>query len=670
MRNALEDPTVDDSCLEFFGLEQLPFACLPDTKPLFHAEQYALLEEHIARLTSETDRLFVLRGPDGSGKTTLLKRYLGGLDNASIALIDETCNDGTEFYCAFLQQMGFQDITGKLRELRTITREFLVHRATASDHVLLVLDNAPRIRPAVLEQLRWISGIQCQKRRVLSVVIAGNSGLDRILESPAMSGLRFENNVNFTIRAFTNEETAAYIRHRLEISGWEDAIQFTAEAFDLVHRHSGGLPKSINHIGSLLLAEAAARQTRTIDDALVRDIAQNENLPVNVVPLSTRGRRKTDTGPVADTDHAADTGPVVDTDHAADTDQPPAPPAAEMEELRHRIEQLSARVSELEIEKSKADELLKSREADVGELRESLSAQEQEAKELAQEVKDRDEEIRDRNEEIRDRDIEIRDRDVEIKQLRERLSDSKATLKENASDARELTARVKEGERAAKTARTEADRAQRRVGTLEKAKANLQERSRGLRAELREAKKKIRQLSKLEVALEKSEAKRNELLGTVSQLDELQTELAAKDATIEELRDRLAGLETDHTRVFKALPEDMDELDDAESDEDIAPIVAFEVIRRGKIERVIEAGSANPRIMIGRGEDSDLRLESDFVSRHHALLFCSPWECHVEDLNSFNGTLINGKAVTRCRLKPNQLLVIGDFILRPRAANG
>ena len=65
------------------------------------------------------------------------------------------------------------------------------------------------------------------------------------------------------------------------------------------------------------------------------------------------------------------------------------------------------------------------------------------------------------------------------------------------------------------------------------------------------------------------------------------------------------------------------------------------------VERVIDTTTAKPRIMIGRGDDSDLRLESDFVSRHHALLFCSPWECYIEDLNSFNGTLINGKAVTR-----------------------
>ncbi|MBT8082770.1 MAG: FHA domain-containing protein [Gammaproteobacteria bacterium] len=669
MRNALEDPTVDDSCLEFFGLEQPPFACLNETQPIFHAEQYALLEMHLADMMNETDRLFVLRGPDGSGKTTLLRRYLGGLENASIALIDESCKDGTEFYCVFLEQMGFQDITGKLTELRTITREFLVHRATASDHVLLVLDNASRIRPAVLEQLRWISGIRRDQRRVLSVVIAGNSGLDRILESPAMSGLRYENNVNFTIRAFTNDETAGYIRHRLEVTGCEDTIQFTAEACDLVHQHSGGMPKTINQIGRLLLAEAAARQTHLIDGALMRDIAQAENLPVNVVPLM-RGRRKTDTGPVTEAE------PVVKTEPAADIDLTPQSPAAAVEELLERIAQLTARVGELEKEKKEAGERLDSRETRGRELRAALNAREQAAAELAQKLKDRDEEIRDRdlvikdrNVEIRDRDVEIRDRDVEIRQLRERLDDSKYALKSSVDDARELAARCNEEERAAASARKEATRALRKVEKLEKTKANLQERTKGLRAGLREASKKARQLGKLESALEKSEAKRAELLESVSRLEELRSELAAKNATIDELRDRLAGLENEHTKVWKALPADMGEPESPESDEDIAPIVAFDIIRGGKIERVLDAATAKPRMMIGREEDSDLRLESDFVSRHHALLFCSPVECHIEDLNSSNGTHINGKAVTRCRLKPDQLLVIGDYILRPRAAN-
>ena len=503
MNDALENPTIGGSCLEFFGLERLPFAPLRDAEPIFRAEQYALLESHIAGMIADTDCLFVLRGAEGAGKTTVLKRCLGALSNASVALIDETCEDGTDFYCAFLRQMGFADIAGKLQELRTITREFLVHRAAAGDHVLLVIDNAPRVRPAVLEQLRWISGIRHDKRRVLNVVIAGTSELDRIMESPAMSGLRFATNVKFTIRAFTHDETAAYIRHHLDLAGCADALVFTPAACDLVHRYAGGLPQAINHIGSLLLAEAASRQLRTVDDALVRDIARVEELPISVASLANRGRRRTDAGQAArlpDASAAASSG-------------------AGIAELLKRIEALSERVCELESER-----------ADTGELRDALS-----------------------------------------------------------------------------------------------------------------------------------------------QLEALRGELAAKDATIDDLRERLDALDHGRTQVLKGFAptpnhEEPADYSADDADEEIAPIVAFQVIRNGKIERVFEAGPDGTRILIGRGEDANLRLESDYVSRHHSLLLWDAGECHVEDLGSFNGTIVNGSAVSRCRLKPGQLMVIGNFIIRPVAA--
>ena len=191
-----------------------------------------------------------------------------------------------------------------------------------------------------------------------------------------------------------------------------------------------------------------------------------------------------------------------------------------------------------------------------------------------------------------------------------------------------------------------------------------------LRAELRETKKKASQLSKTEIALEKSEARLDELQESLAELEELRNELASRDTRISELTCELAAFEECDTQVRKqldAVPED-DPLDEPASDAEVEPIVAFEVVRNRKIEQVFDVDAGSARIMVGRDDDSDLVLQSEFVSRHHALLFCKPWETYVEDLKSFNGTLVNGEPVSRCRLKPGDHVLIGDFILRPLAA--
>ena len=92
-----------------------------------------------------------------------------------------------------------------------------------------------------------------------------------------------------------------------------------------------------------------------------------------------------------------------------------------------------------------------------------------------------------------------------------------------------------------------------------------------------------------------------------------------------------------------------------------ANIAALEVVRNGELEQRVELAKDQSRIMIGRSEDSELCLDSEFVSRHHALIFCNGDGTHVEDLNSFNGTGVNAEPITRSDLSAGDTINIGDF---------
>jgi hypothetical protein len=69
-------------------------------------------------------------------------------------------------------------------------------------------------------------------------------------------------------------------------------------------------------------------------------------------------------------------------------------------------------------------------------------------------------------------------------------------------------------------------------------------------------------------------------------------------------------------------------------------------------EYYFEAG----RVIIGRAPDSDIHVESKYVSRHHAQIVTTNEGCFVEDLNSTNGIMLNGTLVKK------QLLADGDVI--------
>lgn len=69
-------------------------------------------------------------------------------------------------------------------------------------------------------------------------------------------------------------------------------------------------------------------------------------------------------------------------------------------------------------------------------------------------------------------------------------------------------------------------------------------------------------------------------------------------------------------------------------------------------------------IRLGRSSENDVALADPLLSRHHCRLdFTAEGELQVTDLDSANGTLVNGAAVSRHTLKPGDQILIGDTLL-------
>ena len=75
------------------------------------------------------------------------------------------------------------------------------------------------------------------------------------------------------------------------------------------------------------------------------------------------------------------------------------------------------------------------------------------------------------------------------------------------------------------------------------------------------------------------------------------------------------------------------------------------------------------RTRIGRASGCELQIDSSSVSRHHALVVVGPREAIIEDLNSTNGVLVNGRKVTRQTLNDGDVITVGEtqfrYLARP-----
>lgn len=69
------------------------------------------------------------------------------------------------------------------------------------------------------------------------------------------------------------------------------------------------------------------------------------------------------------------------------------------------------------------------------------------------------------------------------------------------------------------------------------------------------------------------------------------------------------------------------------------------------------------RVLIGRSREADFRLDDPEVSRKHALVFWSEGEIVIKDLESTNGTMVNGRLVSSATVRPGDVVTIGEHRL-------
>ena len=75
------------------------------------------------------------------------------------------------------------------------------------------------------------------------------------------------------------------------------------------------------------------------------------------------------------------------------------------------------------------------------------------------------------------------------------------------------------------------------------------------------------------------------------------------------------------------------------------------------------------RYTIGRLPDNDIRIDNPAVSGHHSLIINILNDSFLEDLNSTNGTYVNGERITRRTLKDGDMVILGKtefrFAIKP-----
>lgn len=205
-----------------------------------------------------------LTGEVGAGKTTLCRALLEQLDsNFSTALILNPILSADDLMKAIAVEFGL-NVKGRDR-LETVSAigEFLLKQIEQGKETVLIIDEAQDLTEELLEQVRLLSNIETDDRKLLQIVLMGQPELRERLNSPRLKQLRQRITVRFHLAALTRVEVAQYIQHRLQVAGAKGAPFFTPMAHWRVFNYSKGIPRLVNAVcDKALLASFVERSER------------------------------------------------------------------------------------------------------------------------------------------------------------------------------------------------------------------------------------------------------------------------------------------------------------------------------------------------------------------------------------------------------------------------
>jgi general secretion pathway protein A len=256
--------------LEYYGLTEPPFDITPNPRFLYFSSKHREALNHLLYGIRERKGFVQLTGEVGAGKTTLCRAMLDQLgERFATALILNPVLDADGLMKAIAMEFGL-DVKGLDRlEIIAAMNEFLLRQVEQKREAVLIIDEAQDLTNELLEQVRLLSNLETDNRKLLQIVLMGQPELRDRLNDYRLRQLRQRITVRFHLRPLRRPEVGHYVQHRLQVSGANGAPNFTLPALWRIHSYSQGVPRLINAVCDKCLLAGYVQQRERIDFNMV-----------------------------------------------------------------------------------------------------------------------------------------------------------------------------------------------------------------------------------------------------------------------------------------------------------------------------------------------------------------------------------------------------------------
>jgi general secretion pathway protein A len=245
-----------------FGLTKDPFSIAPDPRFLYMSERHREALAHLLYGAQGGGGLVLLTGAVGAGKTTVCRAFVEQLPKSvDLAYVFNPALSVTELLAVVSDDFGLAvPAQASVKAHVDALNDFLLQRHAQGRSCVLVIDEAQNLSSEVLEQLRLLTNLETDTRKLLQIVLIGQPELRDRLAGPALEQVAQRVIARYHLEPLSEADTLMYVRHRMAVAGLVTALPFDDPALRRVHKLARGVPRRINLLCDRALLGAYARQ--------------------------------------------------------------------------------------------------------------------------------------------------------------------------------------------------------------------------------------------------------------------------------------------------------------------------------------------------------------------------------------------------------------------------
>lgn len=256
---------------KFFDLQQPPFAITPDPHFLFLGRNHQEALAHLLYSIRGSSGFILLTGEVGAGKTMISRCLIQQMpSDVDIALIFNPRLSALELVASICDDLKIPyPETAGIKTLFGVLNRHLLNNYANNRITVLILDEAQNLSVDLLEQIRLISNLETDKKKLLQIILIGQPELADTLAKPELRQFSQRITARYHIAPLSTSEARDFVRHRLAVAGCKQPI-FGPGVLWLIHYAAKGIPRLINQICDRALLGAYTLEVRRVNFRICR----------------------------------------------------------------------------------------------------------------------------------------------------------------------------------------------------------------------------------------------------------------------------------------------------------------------------------------------------------------------------------------------------------------